>query len=54
MTIVKEFENLEMDIMEDNVLNKLLPFSFFDEDKVAVEAITYYCQVCETLELIGY
>lgn len=44
ITIEQEFENLKMDAKEENVLNKLLLASFFEENQLLVDAITYYNQ----------
>lgn len=44
MTIEQEFENLIMDAQEENVLNKVLLASFFEEHQLLVDAITYYNQ----------
>jgi len=43
-TIGKEFENLMMVAKEENALNKLLLASFFEENQLLVDAITYYNQ----------
>jgi hypothetical protein len=42
--IENEFENLEMHTKEENVLNKLLLASFFEEHQLLVDAITFYNQ----------
>ena len=43
-TIGKEFENLKMVVNTENALNKLLFASFFEENQLLVDAITYYNQ----------
>lgn len=44
MTIDQEFESLKMDAQEENVLNKVMLASFFEEHQLLVDAITYYNQ----------
>lgn len=44
MTIDPEFENLKMDAQEENVLNKVMLASFFEEHQLLVDAITFYNQ----------
>ena len=43
-SIRKEFENLKMVANTENALNKLLFASFFEENQLLVDAITYYNQ----------
>ena len=43
-SIGKEFENLKMVANTENALNKLLFASFFEENQLLVDAITYYNQ----------
>lgn len=43
-TIDQEFENLKKVASEENALNKLLLASFFEENQLLVDAITYYNQ----------
>ncbi len=42
MIIDTEFETLEVDAQEENVLNKLMLASFFEEKHLLVDAVTYY------------
>lgn len=43
-SIGKEFENLKMVTNTENALNKLLLATFFEENQLLVDAITYYNQ----------
>lgn len=44
ITIEQEFLNLKMDAQDANVLNMLLLASFFEENQLLVDAITFYNQ----------